>query len=304
MKHFQNLVDLGGPDGLLALLDVSDRMKGQRGTDAARPLSGKQVALVFEKASTRTRLSLEVAVSELGGHPVVLTSNGSQMGRGEPLRDTARVLSRMVHAITFRTADESRYREMAEYASVPVLNALTDQSHPMQLCADLMTVRERFGRLDGLTYCWLGDGNNMAQSWIEAAGILGLTLRLGCPEGYDPGSSWLEAARARGAKVELVRDPKQAIAGAHVVSTDVFASMGQEAESARRLADLRQYSLTAELLSHAAADAVVLHCLPAHRGEEITEDVLEGAQSVVWDQAEARLHTSKALLLFCFGLSA
>jgi len=151
MKHFQNLVDLGGADGLLALLDLSDRMKRERGQSSARPLAGKQVALVFEKASTRTRLSLEIAVSELGGHPVVLTSSGSQMGRGEPLKDTARVLSRMVHAITFRTADESRYREMAEYSSVPVLNALTDQSHPMQLCADLMTVRERLGRLQGLT---------------------------------------------------------------------------------------------------------------------------------------------------------
>jgi len=303
MKHFQNLGDLGGAEGLLAVLDAADRMKRDRGTSPARPLLGKQVALVFEKASTRTRLSLEVAVSELGGHPVVLTSAGSQMGRGEPLCDTARVLSRMVHAITFRTADESRFREMAEYSRVPVLNALTDQSHPMQLCADLMTVRERFGRLEGLTYCWLGDGNNMAQSWIEAAGILGLTLRLGCPEGYDPGASWLEAARARGAKIDIVRSPADAVRGAHVVSTDVFASMGQEAESARRLADLAKYGLTTELLAQAAKDAIVLHCLPAHRGEEIAEEVLEGPQSVVWDQAEARLHTSKALLLFCLGLS-
>jgi ornithine carbamoyltransferase len=304
MKHFQNLADLGGADGLLALLDLSDRLKRERDRSSARPLAGKQVALVFEKASTRTRLSLEIAVSELGGHPVVLTSSGSQMGRGEPLRDTARVLSRMVHAITFRTADESRYREMAEYSAVPVLNALTDQSHPMQLCADLMTVRERLGRVHGLTYCWLGDGNNMAQSWIEAAGILGLTLRLGCPEGYDPGQQWLETARGRGAKIDIVRDPAVAIAGAHVVSTDVFASMGQEAESARRLSDLEKYSLTNTLLAQAAKDAIVLHCLPAHRGEEIDEDVLEGAQSVVWDQAEARLHTSKALLLSCLGLSA
>src|SRR5690606_15799456 len=280
------------------------RMKRERGRAGTLPLAGKQVALVFEKASTRTRLSLEVAVSELGGHPVVLTSSGSQMGRGEPLRDTARVLSRMVHAITFRTADESRFLEMAEYSSVPVLNALTDQSHPMQLCADLMTVRERFGRLEGLTYCWLGDGNNMAQSWIEAAGILGLSLRLACPDGYEPGQSWLEAARARGGRIEVMRDPKSAIAGAHVVSTDVFASMGQEDESARRLQALSAYSLTPELLAHAARDAIVLHCLPAHRGEEIAEAVLEGSQSVVWDQAEARLHTSKALLLFSLGLSA
>jgi len=304
MKHFQNLADLGGASGLLDLLDISDRMKDERGPRSAQPLLGKQVALVFEKASTRTRLSLEIAVRELGGHPVVLTSSGSQMGRGEPLKDTARVLSRMVHAITFRTADESRFREMAEYSSVPVLNALTDQSHPMQLCADLMTVRRRFGRLQDLTYCWLGDGNNMAQSWIEAAGILGLTLRVACPEGYDPGASWLEAARARGGRVEIVRDPVEAISGAHVVSTDVFASMGQEAESARRLEALRAYSLNKSLLSHAAGEAMVLHCLPAHRGEEISEEVLEGSASAVWDQAEARLHTSKALLLFSLGLRA
>jgi len=304
MRHFHNLADLGGRSGLLALLDLSDRMKRERGQASARPLAGKQVALVFEKASTRTRLSLEVAVSELGGHPIVLTSSGSQMGRGEPLKDTARVLSRMVHAITFRTADESRFHEMAEYSTVPVLNALTDQSHPMQLCADLMTVRERFGRLDGLTYCWLGDGNNMAQSWIEAAGILGLSLRLACPDGYDPAPAWIHAARASGGQVEIVRDPVQAVAGAHVVSTDVFASMGQEEESARRLQALRAYALTPTLLAHAAPGAIVLHCLPAHRGEEIAEEVLEGAQSAVWDQAEARLHTSKALLLFSLGLNA
>lgn len=309
MKHFKNLIDLGGKAGLLALLDASDRQKKNRAKQSSLPgidlpLHGKQVALVFEKASTRTRLSLEVAVAELGGHPIVITSAGSQMGRGEPLKDTARVLSRMVHAITFRTSGESRFAEMAEFSSVPVLNALTDQSHPMQLCADLMTVRERFGRLNGLVYAWLGDGNNMAQSWIEAAGILGLELRLACPAGYEPGSEWVREAEARGAKVTVIRDPVQAVRGAHVLSTDVFASMGQEAESARRLAALEPYSLTPGLLAQAAPEAIVMHCLPAHRGEEIAEEVFEGLQSVVWDQAEARLHTSKALLLWALGGTA
>ena len=195
-RHFLNLDSLG-PDVLVRVLDAADRVKAERGRHE-RPLTGKQVALVFEKASTRTRLSLEIAVSELGGHPIVLTSAGSQMGRGEPMKDTARVLGRMVHAITLRTHAESRIHELVEHVNVPVLNALTDQSHPMQLLADLQTVRAHFGKLTGLTYAWIGDGNNMAASWIEAAGLLGLKLRLACPEGFDPPAHWIESARARG----------------------------------------------------------------------------------------------------------
>lgn len=298
-RHLVNLSDLGR-DTLLQVLDLADCLKAERGRTTHRPLTGKQVALVFEKSSTRTRLSLEVAVNELGGTPLVLTSSGSQMGRGEPVEDTARVLGRMVHAITLRTFDESRLRAMIEHANVPVLNALTDQSHPMQLLADLQTVRAHFGELAGLVYCWLGDGNNMASSWIEAAGLLGFTLRLGCPKGFEPSAHLLEDARQRGAKLELSHDPRTAIRGAHVVSTDVFASMGQEEEAQKRLLAFDGYCLDGALMKLAAPNAVVLHCLPAHRGEEISAEVLEGPQSLVWDQAEARLHTAKAALLWAF----
>lgn len=300
IRHFICLSDLGHQE-LCKVLDDADRFldRRKRGTD--QPLRNKTVALVFDKASTRTRLSLEVAVVELGGHPVVMTSAASQLGRGEPLRDTARVLSRMVHAITFRTADESRIKELMQYSSVPVLNALTDQGHPMQLLADLQTVRRAKGRLEGLSYAWLGDGNNMANSWIEAAGLLKLRLRLACPEGYDPDARMLAQARAAGADVAVVRSPREAVAGADVVSTDVFASMGQEAEQAARLKVFQGYMLDRQLLALAKPDAMVLHCLPAHRGEEIETEVLEGPQSHVWDQAEARLHTSKAILAWALA---
>jgi ornithine carbamoyltransferase len=295
-RHFLSLADLG-EGGVERLLDAADRYKTIRGSaDAPRPLAGRSVALVFEKASTRTRISLEVAVAELGGHPVVVQSAGSQMGRGEPIRDTARVLSRMVHAITFRTSGHERLREMVEHSSVPVLNALTDASHPMQLLADLMTVRRVHGALRNQVFSWVGDGNNMANSWIEAAGLTGFELRLACPEGYDPSAAELKRARERGARVTLTRKPAEAVEGARVISTDVFASMGQESEQAERLRAFAGFRVDRQLLGRAARDAVVLHCLPAHRGEEIEEEVLEGPQSVVWDEAEARLHSAKALL--------
>lgn len=301
-RHFASLSDLG-PEGLLRVLDASDRFALGRGAPAEpKPLAGKSVALLFEKASTRTRISLEVAVVELGGHPVVVTAQGSQMGRGEPIRDTARVLSRMVHAITLRTFGEDRLREMMKYSSVPVLNALTDESHPMQLLADLMTARRARGTLRGLKFAWLGDGNNMANSWIEAAGLLGLELVLACPEGYDPSGRELQRAKERGAKVSVVREPAAALDGADVVSTDVFTSMGQEAEQQRRLEAFSGFMLGGELLARASSQVVVLHCLPAHRGEEIEEAVLEGPRSFVWDEAEARLHTSKAALVWAMGL--
>jgi ornithine carbamoyltransferase len=302
MKHFLSLSD-AGKDGLVGLLDAADRWKEVRGSDKApRPLAGKMVALVFEKASTRTRLSLEVAVAELGGHPVVITSAGSQLGRGEPIKDTARVLSRMVHAITFRTFGDERRHELVKHSSGPVLNALTDGSHPMQLLADLMTVRRVRGKLEGLKYAWIGDGNNMANSWIEAAGLLGLELVLACPAGYDPSASEIERAKGRGGKVRVVRDAREAAEGADVVSTDVFASMGQESEQAARLAAFKGFIVDSALLARASREVVVLHCLPAHRGEEISEDVLEGPRSFVWDEAEARLHTSKAALTWAMGV--
>lgn len=301
MRHLTNLVDLGR-EGLIELLDCADRFKDGRGDSSAeRPLAGKSVALVFEKASTRTRVSLEVAVVELGGHPLVLTSSGSQMARGEPLADTARVLSRMVHAITFRTAGHDRLLELIKNSTVPVLNALTDSSHPMQLLADLQTVRRVFGRLEGLGFAWIGDGNNMASSWIEAAGLLGLKLVLACPKGYEPDQETIDTAVERGGKIELVRDPMVAARGADVISTDVFASMGQEEEQAARLEAFRGMCVTRQVTALAAPAHIVMHCLPAHRGEEIEDAVIEGPNSVVWDQAEARLHTSKAALVWALG---
>ena len=303
-RHLLNLSDLGSA-GLSAILDTADRwQKGRAQPDEVQPLRGKSVALLFEKASTRTRMSLEVAVAELGGHPVFVSNLSSQLGRGEPIADTARVLSRMVHAITFRTSSEARLREMAEFSSIPVLNALTDASHPMQLLADLQTVRRVHGKLEGLSYAWIGDGNNMANSWIEAAGLLRLRLRLACPEGYDPDPAWLIQARERGADVEVVRDPALAVAGAHVISTDVFTSMGHEGEQEQRLRAFAGMRVTQKLVSLADRNVMVLHCLPAHRGEEFDADVLEGPRSFVWDQAEARLHTSKAALLWALEVNA
>lgn len=301
MKHFLNLSDLG-PAGLQRVLNEADRQKDNRGQLQEAPLAGKTIALVFEKASTRTRTSLEVAVNELGGHPLVLSASGSQMGRGEPVRDTARVLGRMVHGITFRTGDESRILEMMKYSGKPVLNALTDQSHPMQLLADLQVVRRHFGDLTQLKFTWLGDGNNMACSWIEAAGLVGFELALACPNGFEPPQQWVDAARSAGAKVTITSDPKEAVKGAHVISADVFASMGQEEEARERLKKFEGYQLNQTLLQLADPRARVLHCLPAHREEEISEEVLEGPQSLVWEEAECRLHTSKALLLWALGL--
>jgi ornithine carbamoyltransferase len=208
----------------------------------------------------------------------------------------------MVHAITLRTFEQSRLEKMMEYSGVPVLNALTDQSHPMQLLADLQTVRGHFKKLSGLSFAWIGDGNNMANSWMEAAGLLGLRLRLACPEGFKPDEKLVQAARQAGGDIEVTSDPKVAVAGAHVISTDVFASMGQEEEATLRLKAFSGYTVSEELLQGASDEAVVLHCLPAHRGEEITAEVLEGPRSLVWDEAEARLHTSKAL--FCWAFDA
>jgi ornithine carbamoyltransferase len=297
-RHLLSLDDLGA-DGLKRLIESAERWRTVRGrAEAAQPLRGRSVALVFEKASTRTRISLEVAVSELGGHPVVVTSSGSQMARGEPLADTARVLSRMVHGIAFRTSGEERLRELAQHSGIPVLNALTDRRHPMQLLADLHTVSRLHGRLGGLRYAWIGDGNNMANSWITAAGLLGLTLVLACPEGYDPDAEILAQARERGGAVSVVRDPREAAAGAHVISTDVFASMGQESEQQQRLEAFRGMQVSRELVELASPDVAVLHCLPAHRGEEIAADVIDGPHSFVWDQAESRLHSAKAALIW------
>jgi ornithine carbamoyltransferase len=283
------------------LFDRAATLKAERGKVRHTSLAGMTVALVFEKASTRTRVSFQVAAFELGGHSVELSSATSQVGRGEPIPDTARVLSGYCHAIVVRTFGQERVAEYARAASIPVINGLTDQHHPCQVATDLFTVREHFGAIDGLRYAWIGDGNNMAQSWIEAAGMFGFDLALACPEGFAPDPLLVGAARdaqrrlGKGS-ITLTADPREAAAGAHVVSTDVWASMGQEDDAARRRAAFAGFCVDAALIARARPDAIVLHCLPAHRGEEISGDVLDGPRSLAWVQAENRLHVGKVLL--------
>jgi ornithine carbamoyltransferase len=235
-------------------------------------------------------------VFELGGHAVVLSSQGSQIARGEPIEDTARVLSGYCQGIVLRTFGQERVAQLARHASVPVINGLSDQHHPCQVATDLFTVREKFGRIEGLRYAWVGDGNNMANSWIEAAGLFKLELALACPQGFGPDADLVRTARDRGARLTLTTDPKAAAEGAHVISTDVWASMGQEDEAAARRAAFAGYCVDTALVNRGAGDAIVLHCLPAHRGEEITGDVLDGPRSLAWVQAENRLHIGKAIL--------
>jgi ornithine carbamoyltransferase len=300
-RDFLTLSDLG-PGGIESRLDAAKQFASARRTpDHPRPLTGKSVALVFEKASTRTRVSLELAVYELGGWPVVMTAEGSQIARGEPLADTARVLDRMVDVITFRTFGRERLTELAKVAKVPVINALTDEGHPLQLLADLYTVRAVRGALADLRYAWVGDGNNMARSWIEAAGLLRLELTLACPPGFEPPQDEIDRARRAGAKVTVVHDVARACRLADVISTDVWASMGQEDEQQRRAKAFQDFRVSTDLVASAARNVVVLHCLPAHRGEEIDADVIEGPRSFVWDQAAARLPTAKAVLAWVLG---
>ena len=259
-------------------------------------LKGKNVALIFEKSSTRTRVSFEVGVYQLGAHPLFISSGTSQMGRGEPIKDTARVMSRYCDGVMIRTFGQEIVEEFARYSSVPVINGLTDLFHPCQIMADLFTVIEQKGRYDGLVYAWVGDGNNMANTWIEAAALLGFELRLACPSGYEPDAGVLAWARGKGAKLVLTTDPREAVAGADVLNTDVWASMGQEAEQQERAKAFAGYCLDDALVGLARPDCLVLHCLPAHRGEEITDSVIEGPRSVVWDEAENRLHVQKAIM--------
>jgi len=259
-------------------------------------LAGRTLGMIFAKSSTRTRVSFEVGMYQLGGHALFLSSRDIQLGRGEPIRDTARVVSRYLDGIMIRTFDHAEVEELARFATVPVINGLTDLLHPCQLLADLLTIREALGGWRGKVVAWIGDGNNMANSWIECAGLLGFELRLACPEGYEPNREIFERNQQR-TKLLITEDPEEAVRGAHVVNTDVWASMGQEEETEARVQAFRGYSVEAGLMRLAAPGAVFLHCLPAHRGEEVSEEVLEGPQSRVWDQAENRLHAQKALLL-------
>jgi ornithine carbamoyltransferase len=297
-RDFLSIPDLERTE-LLRALDLAEAMR--TGRYQATPLRGRTLGMLFAKSSTRTRVSFEVGTYELGGHALFLSSRDLQLGRGEPIRDTARVLSRYVDGIMIRTYSHAEVEELARFASVPVINGLTDLLHPCQVLADLLTVRQQFGPdIDPLRVAWIGDGNNMANSWINAAFRLGFQLVLACPEGYDPDPAILDRARAV-APVKLVRDPAEAASGAHVVNTDVWASMGQEDEQAARAGAFAGYQVDEALMDRADRRAIFLHCLPAHRGEEVTEEVLEGPRSRVFDQAENRLHAQKAILAMLLG---
>ena len=264
-------------------------------------LKGKTVAMIFDKPSTRTRVSFEAGIAQLGGASIYLAPGQTQMSRNEPVADTARVLSRYVDGVVVRTFAQETVAELARHATIPVVNGLTDTHHPCQVLSDLMTMQERFGDLTGLKVAWVGDGNNMANSWITAAMHLDFPLYLACPAGYEPDAALLAQARKEGARVYLGQDPKEAVAGALVINTDVWASMGQEDEAAARRKFFEPYQVNSDLMKLAAPEAIVLHCLPAHRGEEITAAVLDGPQSAAWDQAENRMHFQKALLEWLLG---
>ena len=285
-------------DEIRSLFDLAERMK--QGAYREEPLAGKTLAMIFAKSSTRTRVSFEVGTYQLGGHALFLSSRDIQIGRGEPIPDTARVLSRYVDGIMIRTFDHKEVEELARWATVPVINGLTDLTHPCQVLADLFTVKEHLGGWEGKRIAWVGDGNNMANSWLEAAEVLGFELRLACPEGFEPSRDKFERAKKK-AKVVVTEVPEEAAEGAHVVNTDVWASMGQEAEAEARRNAFKGYTVDAELMKLADPKAIFLHCLPAHRGEEVTDAVIEGPQSRVFDEAENRLHVQKALLATLLG---
>jgi ornithine carbamoyltransferase len=297
-RHFLAIPDLTRAE-LVALFDLAARMR--QGAYHRTPLAGRSLAMIFMKSSTRTRVSFEVGTWQLGGHALFLSPRDCQLGRDESIADTARVLSRYVNGIMIRTYAHADVEELARYASVPVINGLTDLLHPCQVLADVLTVRQALGTWEGKRVAWIGDGNNVANSWINAAYRLGFPLTLACPEGYEPDAAILARAQREGAAVRVVRDPVEAAASAHVVTTDVWASMGQEEEHEQRARALARYQVNADLMARAASDAIFLHCLPAHRGEEVTADVIDGPQSRVWDEAENRLHVQKALMAVLMG---
>ena len=305
LRHFLDLSDAGG-DALAAMInDAQDRKtarlgwpKGQPDPDA--PLAGRVLAMIFEKSSTRTRVSFDIAMRQLGGSALVMEAGAMQLGRGETVADTARVLSRMVDAIMIRTDDHAKIEELARHATVPVINGLTDRSHPCQIVADLLTLVERGFALPGLELAWLGDGNNVLNSLIEAAGLMKFNIRVGGPAGYEPDRGFVERARAAGARITLTQDAAEAARGAQAVVTDCWVSMGQTETNAQVVA-MQPYQVDPALMALADPGALFLHCLPAHRGEEVTDRVIDGPQSAVWDEAENRIHAQKSVLRWVFG---
>ena len=294
-RHFLSLLDLNGQE-LRDILDRAIELKSFQAQGAAHELlKNKVLAMIFEKSSTRTRVSFEAGMGQMGGSAIFLSPQDTQLGRGEPVEDTARVLSRMVDAIMVRTFEHEKIQRIADFSTVPVINALTDDYHPCQLLADMQTYQEHRGDIQGKTVAWIGDGNNMCHSYINAARLLDFELVVACPEGYEPMPSLVESNKDR---VKIVRTPEQALPGASLVSTDVWASMGQEDERLRRMKDFEGFEVSLELMSIASEDALFMHCLPAHRGEEVSANVIDAPDSVVWEQAENRLHAQKALLEF------
>lgn len=305
VRNFVDLSDAGG-DAIAAMINnAQDRKVARRGwpkgrSDTDQPLAGHVLAMVFEKSSTRTRVSFDIAMRQLGGSSLILDAGTSQLGRGESIADTARVLSRMADAIMVRTDDHSKIEEMAHFAHVPVINGLTDRSHPCQIVADLLTMVEHRKVLPGLEVAWFGDGNNVLHSILEAAGLMKFNVRVATPAGFEPHAGFVEAARKAGSNVVLTQDAAQAAAGADVLVTDTWVSMGQ-AHAEEKLAAMAPYRVDKALMGKAKADAIFLHCLPAHVGDEVSAEVFEGPQSVVFDEAENRIHAQKSILLWCFG---
>lgn len=306
IRHFLDLSEVAAVD-LRRIIDRAREMKAARRglprgvTDPKAVLTGHALAMIFEKSSTRTRVSFEMAMQQLGGRTLVMQGQEMQLGRGETTSDTARVMSRYVDAIMIRSNSHDMVRELADHASVPVINALTDRSHPCQIMADVMTFEEHKGPITGRTITWVGDGNNVAVSWIEAAARFGCTLRLACPASYAPPADVVDWANANGGKVELFDDPQEAADGSDCLIADTWVSMG-DADVDERLSALEPYQVNAALMARAQPDAIFMHCLPAYRGKEVTADVLDGPQSVIWDEAENRLHAQKGVLLWCLGL--